>query len=66
MKRIIITIETENAAFGEDGANGVDGAYEVARILERLAKETRENGEVSGRPLRDSNGNSVGTVSVYD
>lgn len=47
-------IETENAAFGDDPGP------ELARILEKLAKEIRENGPHHYRTLHDYNGNKVG------
>ena len=56
-----LTIETDNAAFGDDPAE------ELASILRRLASNLTmlsrlaapENGKV-----RDSNGNTVGTWSL--
>jgi hypothetical protein len=57
MERIIITIETTNAAFAENSAT------EVARILRRLAEEFEVMGEPAGT-LQDINWNDCGTVRV--
>lgn len=58
---ITITIHTDNAAFGDDTSLGIaERNDEVARILERLAKDYRDNHVPT--TLRDYNGNSVGTV----
>ena len=55
MKKITITIETTNAAF--DG----DPYPEVARILHDLAVEIGE-GLIANSHVRDTNGNTVGTM----
>ncbi len=47
-----LKIETENAAFAEDGSS------EVARILRDVASRL-DRGETDGR-VRDANGNTVG------
>jgi hypothetical protein len=52
-----LQITTDNAAFGEDDT---DKAYEVARILEDVARRIREDLEFAHR-LRDINGNRVGS-----
>lgn len=57
-ERITITIETGNAAF-EDAP-----ASEVARILRGLAERFEDAGDLDGCPVRDINGNTVGTVKV--
>ena len=59
MERITITINTTNDAFGDipELAN-----YELARILNRLAKDLIDNKEPE--TLLDINGNKVGKV-VY-
>lgn len=59
MKRFVLSVRTDNAAFVEDGC---DGACEVARILRRLADkldhdEMPFNENVN---LRDYNGNVCG------
>lgn len=60
MERITITINTTNDAFGDipELAN-----YELARILNRLAKDLIDNKEPE--TLLDINGNKVGKV-VYE
>jgi hypothetical protein len=59
MRSIIIRIATDNATFHEDG-----GA-EVARILRELADRLAERGlRECASPLRDINGNTVGTVRI--
>ena len=56
-----LTITMDNAAF-EDANNG----YEVARILRELANriEGMELTRGDSLSLRDSNGNTVGSVTV--
>ena len=64
--RIIISITTDNAAF-QDDPNGPSG--EVARILRDLAKRIDGHPHFSPghfQPLRDSDGNEVGFISVHD
>ena len=51
---ITITIRTANAAFSEGNYD-----WEVARILEKLAKQIQNNG-LTEIPLMDINGNKVG------
>ena len=60
MERITITINTTNDAFGDipELAN-----YELARILNRLAKDLIDGREPE--KLLDINGNKVGKV-VYE
>ena len=60
--KLKIEIELDNAAF--DGRNK---GPEAARILERTAKQLRENGNLKGYAgckLRDENGNTVGFVDI--
>jgi hypothetical protein len=57
MERIIITIETGNAAF-EDSPTG-----EIGRILRDLADRFEQNGIPDGN-LLDINGNVCGSVQV--
>jgi hypothetical protein len=57
MEKIIITIETVNAAFEENGIG------EVARILRKLADDM-EYCESAKMPVFDINGNSCGKVEV--
>jgi hypothetical protein len=54
-----LTIETENAAFGESMETVVD---EVTGILREVAG--RIDRGVVGGPIRDTNGNSVGTYTL--
>lgn len=63
MKRVTITIETDNAAF-ED--NGVE--YEVSEILRKLAVKIKcgfVEGAFPGK-LRDTNGNTCGQVNIIN
>lgn len=57
MSQIQITINTDNAAFG-DGA-----ASEVARILRKLADRYDTNGLQVFTQLRDGNGNTIGEAT---
>lgn len=57
MAKIKIEFNTDNAAFE-------DADYEMAHVLEQ-AKNIINSGNYD-RPLRDSNGNKVGTVSLED
>ena len=61
--KLIIEIATENAAFGE---SITDAVGETSRILQRLITSLGKYGvlEQDGRPLYDSNGNSVGLFRV--
>lgn len=52
-----ISINMDNAAFTEDG-----GRPELARILRKLADDV-ENGKAPV-PLRDANGNTVGSMEI--
>lgn len=62
MGQIVITINTDNAAF--DGQH--DTAHEVARILRQYATDSIANEQVEDTKLRDINGNTVGEVKVYE
>lgn len=55
--KVIITVETGNAAFVDDPAG------EVARILRRLACLFEKDG-LHRRVVRDFNGNAVGLVEI--
>jgi|OpeIllAssembly_1097287.scaffolds.fasta_scaffold662297_3 hypothetical protein len=57
MKKLTITIRTENAAFDESPE------LEVARILRSLANRMEVDG-VEDRNILDVNGNKVGEVKV--
>lgn len=50
-----VLVNTDNAAFEDDGASG---AHELARILRTVADQL-EDGVSKGR-VRDVNGNTVG------
>jgi len=52
-----LKIDTGNAAFQDTPA------YEVARILRELADRMQERG-FENYPLRDANGNTVGTATL--
>jgi len=58
MSTIVITIETDNAAFEETGGS------EVARILRALATRYEEEGFYIYETLRDINGNAVGAAEL--
>lgn len=55
-----VNIATSNAAFTEEGDPGI----EIARILRDLADTAESSGFDWSVPLRDINGNSVGTASL--
>ena len=64
-----LTIDTGNAAFGDGpDLSGVDydGAAEIARILEGIARDLCENGMAATGPssLHDINGNRCGRVTL--
>lgn len=59
MSTFRVEIETDSAAFDDDGAG-----HEVARILRKLA-ERIENGHTSAI-LRDVNGNRVGFATFSE
>lgn len=58
---IVITINTDNAAFEEN-------PNEVSDILHQLADNCAEGSfkYISGESLRDSNGNTVGGVEAHE
>lgn len=56
MSQFTLSIDTDNAAFGDDAS------HEVSRLLDE-ASEQMKNGFTSGY-LRDVNGNSVGHWSL--
>lgn len=58
---ISINIETDNAAFGEDNR---DVAIEVAKILESIVERILDNECIEDMKLRDSNGNTVGSLYI--
>jgi hypothetical protein len=61
--RITIAIDTDNAAFHTDEHD--DGTDEIMRILRDYAERVSEYGvRMSHGNLRDSNGNTVGRVTV--
>lgn len=60
MAKVTIEIDTDNAAFEDD-----NWGHEVSRILKTTAmKSLRYGREISGVLLRDSNGNTVGSVTI--
>lgn len=62
--RAQLTIDTDNAAFGDTRE---EAAVEVARILETTARKLRDNPGDYGRcfeTLRDLNGNDVGRFAM--
>lgn len=62
MARLVITIDTDNAAF-----HGTGAGREVARILRDVADAAERKGanDPTGF-LRDSNGNTCGVVAIHD
>lgn len=61
MGRITITIDTDNAAFEEEGG------HEVARILRTVAQDfvhLEDPRDLDGKYIRDINGNRVGKIEV--
>lgn len=63
MGQIIITLETDNDAFGIDQW---EVAQELSSILRRLATRVLENEVVEDTKLMDSNGNTVGLLEVKE
>ena len=62
MPRITITFDTDNAAF-----EGHDYDMEVERMMLRatfLLKHDLPRGKAGSIPLRDTNGNTIGSVKV--
>jgi hypothetical protein len=60
MKRIKITINTENAAFGDDPRQ------EIAHILSKLVGRIISGAADGGALLMDSNGNRVGEYEEWE
>jgi len=60
MATVTITIHTDNAAF-EDDMFG-----EVAAILESIATNVRNEQGLTRAKIRDSNGNSCGSVFIEE
>lgn len=58
MSQFTVHFSTDNDAF--ESTFGVIKNYEIARILEQLAKEVREGGSDRVIRLRDTNGARVG------
>lgn len=63
MGQIVITLETDNDAFGIDQW---EVAQELSSILRRLATQVLENEVVEDTKLMDSNGNTVGLLEVKE
>lgn len=59
MNKIIITIETVNAAFEDAGIN-----FELARILKELANNPEKL--FDGKKIFDLNGNAVGKITIEE
>lgn len=61
--QITITINTDNAAF-----EGISGPTEARKILERVAERIGESDVlvIDDWKLRDSNGNTVGSVAITE
>ena len=60
-----ITIDTDNAAFGERGS--YEEAAELSRILQYLALQATVDGILyTDQALADINGNTVGHVEASD
>jgi hypothetical protein len=57
----VINIKTDNAAF-----EGEWCCQEIARILEKLAKELKEESSFDSSTLMDINGNRVGFAEMRD
>ena len=62
MSNLIIEMDTDNAAFHEQGGIG----YEIARILRGLADRIEYSADGEYVPLMDINGNNVGSFSHYE
>jgi len=60
MALLTITIDTANADFDDVPE------YAVATILEDLAEGIRTGRIDDNRPVRDSNGNTVGKLTIED
>ena len=64
--QIIVTIDCDNAAFGDSGR---DAAHEVERILAEFVRGLYDQADLrdyDGIKLRDINGNTVGQVQVTE
>lgn len=57
-----LEFSTDNSAFGDEGALGLQKMNEVSRILQAIATKVG-TGYVSG-PVKDINGNTVGVWSL--
>lgn len=64
--RFTMTVDMDNAAFGEDGQGrlSVAGERELARILGNVVGQL-ESGNAAGT-CRDANGNTVGQWGIRD
>ena len=60
MTTITITINTDNAAFEDDPWS------ETADILESIAQNFRDDRDLQYDKVRDSNGNTVGIITMED
>ena len=58
MKKIDIVFSTENSAFDDNAQE------EAARILENCAARIRRGG--SGANILDSNGNTIGKMTIHE
>lgn len=66
MPNITITINLDNAAFDtdQDGLNQEGSLLETSRILRMLSKRFASGSWPMDDPIRDVNGNIVGTVLI--
>ena len=60
MSKVVITINTENAAFSEDYP------CELIRILRVIERDLPSMGKTEGWCVFDRNGNTVGDIVISD
>lgn len=70
VSRFIITIQANNAAFHDDHDSEEAPFLEAARILRELADRLAHINEYAGMwddiPLKDNNGNRVGSCRFFE
>ena len=66
--KIVIEIDTENAAFDEDneGARQEGSMFETARILREVANRFAAGSWPMDGAIFDANGNTIGEVTLRD